>query len=228
MKPNVLIIEDEESIREGLVDVLTYHGYQVSAACQGQEGLYQALHTRYHLILVDVMLPLVDGFTICQQIRQKDKYQPIIVLTAKDQEEDIVRGFKLGIDDYIRKPFAVRELVARVEAVLRRSSFLDYEKSKIKWHDYLIDPVNLLLERSGALSIELSRREVDILLCLHKHQHRPVSRQELLKDVWGYANTDIDTRTVDIHINKLRKKIEPDPEHPVHLVTIRKEGYRLL
>jgi len=225
-KTKVLIVEDEEAIRTGLVDVFVYHGYEVEAIGEGKEGLKKGLSGRYHLIILDVMLPGLDGFSICNEIRQKDRSQPILMLTAKGDEEDIVKGLKLGADDYVPKPFSVRELLARAEAVLRRSPKLISEKEKIRWGDFEIDPVNLEI-RSPGKSAELTRREVDLLRYLIKHADRPVSRKELLKEVWGYGNTTMETRTVDIHMTKLRRKLEPDPERPTFLVTVRGEGYRI-
>ncbi len=225
-KPKILIVEDEEAIRKGLCDVFVYNGYEVEAVGEGREGLRKALTGFYHLVLLDVMLPEMDGLTVCNEIRKKDRSQPIILLTAKGSEEEIIHGLKQGADDYIPKPFSVRELVARVEAVLRRSSKLISEKEKIIWEDFVMDTVNLELHL-GEEKIALTRREVDLLRYLIQNAHRPVSRKELLKEVWGYGNTDMDTRTVDIHITKLRKKIEPNPQEPIYLTTVRGEGYRI-
>lgn len=225
-KTSLLIIEDEESIRKGLIDVFLYHGYEVDAVEDGKVGLEKALTGRYHLIIVDIMLPNVDGLTICNEVRKIDRVQPLILLTAKGDEENIIQGLKLGADDYIPKPFSVRELVARVEAVLRRSSKLIAEKEKIIWENFEIDPQNLKLKIEDQ-SIELTRKEIDLLRYFIKHSDRPISRKELLKEVWGYGNTEMDTRTVDIHITKLRRKIEPNPEEPIYIRTVRGEGYRL-
>ncbi len=225
-KTSLLIIEDEESIRKGLIDVFLYHGYEVDAVEDGKVGLEKALTGRYHLIIVDIMLPNVDGLTICNEVRKIDRAQPLILLTAKGDEEDIIQGLKLGADDYIPKPFSVRELVARVEAVLRRSSKLIAEKEKIIWENFEIDPQNLKLKIEDQ-SIELTRKEIDLLRYFIRHSDRPISRKELLKEVWGYGNTEMDTRTVDIHITKLRRKIEPNPEEPIYIRTVRGEGYRL-
>jgi DNA-binding response OmpR family regulator len=225
-KTKVLIIEDEETIRSGLCDVFVYNGYEAEAVGEGKEGLKKALSGRYHLIVLDIMLPGMDGLTICNEIRKKDRAQPIILLTAKGDEEDIIQGLKLGADDYIPKPFSVRELVARAEAVLRRSPKLMAEKDKMVWGDLEVDPQNLRVNIRGRV-VELTRREVDLLRYLIKHSDRPVGRKELLKEVWGYGNTEMETRTVDIHMAKLRRKIEPDPETPTYVVTVRGEGYRI-
>jgi len=225
-KPSLLIIEDEESIRKGLCDVFVYNGYEVDWAADGKEGLKKAQSGRYHVVILDVMLPQIDGLTICNEIRKLDRSQPIIMLTARGDEEDIIKGLKLGADDYIPKPFSVRELVARVEAVLRRSHKLMDERENVSWDGMTIDPRNLWVT-IGKQTHELTRREVDILRYLIQFSGRPVSRKELLKEVWGYGNSNMDTRTVDIHITKLRKKIEKDSEKPQRILTVRGEGYKI-
>lgn len=227
MKPKLLIVEDEESILKGLCDVFVYNGYDVDTARNGNEGLKKALSGGHHLIILDIMLPEVDGLTICNEIRKRDRAQPVIMLTAKGDEEDIIKGLKLGADDYVPKPFSVRELVARVEAVLRRSPKLIHEKEKITFGRLEIDPLNLKLVLDGK-EIELTRREVQILKYLIRFHQRPVGRGELLKEVWGYASTNMDTRTVDIHIAKLRKKLRANPKEPQVIVTVHGEGYRIV
>ena len=226
MKAKILIVEDEDSILKGLCDVFVFNGYEVDTATTGSEGLKKSLSGNYHLLILDVMLPEVDGFTICNKVREQDRSQPIIMLTAKGDEEDIIKGLKLGADDYIPKPFSVRELVARVEAVLRRSPKVQHETTKIEWGRLKIDPQNLTLMLDEQ-KIELTRREVEILQYLIKFKQRPVHRQELLKEVWGYSSSSMDTRTVDIHMAKLRKKIEANPQEPKLIVTIRGEGYKI-
>ncbi len=234
-KIRILIVEDEEAIRQGLVDLFVFHGYDVETAEDGRTGLEKATNGTYDLIILDVMLPAVDGFTICNAVRKKSREQPIIMLTAKTTDNDIITGLTLGADDYIAKPFSVRELVLRVESVLRRSRRLTEDAREIQIGAYLtIDTKNLLgryLDGSieNAPTLEFTRREVEILRYLQLHQDRPVSRAELLLEVWGYQKaSSIETRTVDIHIAKLRKKIEPNPKAPIHLVTVRGEGYKLL
>ena len=227
MKPKLLIVEDEEAILKGLCDVFTYNGYEVDTAMDGKIGLEKSLSGQHHLIMLDIMLHEVDGLTICNEIRKKDRSQPIIMLTAKGDEDDIIKGLKQGADDYIPKPFSVRELLARVEAVLRRSPKVIHEAAKITWENIEIDPQNMLLMMNG-IETELTRREVEILKYLIKYHNRPISRKELLKEVWGYQSPDMDTRTVDIHMAKLRKKIEKDPQKPEVIVTIRGEGYKIV
>lgn len=230
-KPRLLIVEDEEPIRQGLIDVFVFHGYDVDWAADGQSGLNKATVEKYDLILLDVMLPLMDGFTVCNEIRKLSREQPIIMLTAKTSDDDIITGLSLGADDYVGKPFSITELLLRAEAVLRRSRRLLKELPQLDLGALKIDPLNLVgtLESDGEKqAITFTRREVDILQYLHDHRERPVSREELLSEVWGYAkNGNIETRTVDIHIAKLRRKIETSPKNPQLLVTVRGEGYRL-
>lgn len=226
-KPRLLIIEDEDTILQGLADVFVYNGYEVETASEGRTGLEMALTGGFHLVLVDIMLPGIDGFGICNGIRKVDRRMPIIMLTAKSSEEDIIKGLKLGADDYIPKPFSVREVLARVEAVLRRSGKLQLDMSALNLGDLVITPQRLTGTKDGK-EIPFTRREVEILLYLNRHGVRPISRQELLREVWGYANVDyLETRTVDIHVAKIRRKIEENPSEPKLLVTVRGEGYQL-
>jgi two-component system response regulator RegX3 len=228
-KIRILIVEDETAIRTGLVDVFVYHGYEVDVAADGPQGLDKALSGRFDLVLLDVMLPGMDGFEICNRIRVQDRDQPVIMLTAKGTDEDIIQGLSLGADDYVAKPFSVAQLVLRVQAVLRRSRIGAEQDAAIRLgDDVAVDCRNLNgLCRGEAVSF--TRREVALLQYLQLHSQRPVPREELLAKVWGYArNLDIETRTVDIHIAKLRRKIEPDPAHPRYLITVRGAGYRLL
>ena len=228
-KPRILVVEDEAAIRDGLADVLVYHGYRVDAVADGHEGLRKALSGQYDLLLLDVMLPGRDGFAICNEVRQADRDQPIIMLTAKTSDDDIVNGLALGADDYIAKPFSIAELVLRVKAVLRRSRAGVALEAAIRLEgDIEIDTRNLN-GRRGAETLVFTRREIEILLYLQQHADRPVSRDELLTRVWGYDRTaEIETRTVDIHVAKLRRKIEPDAKEPRNLVTVRGAGYRLM
>jgi DNA-binding response OmpR family regulator len=228
-KPRILVVEDEAAIRDGLADVLVYHGYRVDAVADGREGLKRALSGLYDLLLLDVMLPGRDGFVICDEVRKVDREQPIILLTAKTGDDDIVNGLSLGADDYIGKPFSIAELVLRVKAVLRRSRVGVVLAAEIRLAGNIaIDTRNLSGSRAGEV-LQFTRREMDILQYLQQNSDRPVSREELLTRVWGYDRTaDIETRTVDIHIAKLRRKIEPDVKEPRNLITVRGAGYRLL
>ena len=228
-KIRILIVEDEDAIRTGLMDVMVFHGYEVDYAANGREGLEKALSGTFDLILLDVMLPGMNGFEICNRIRSQDRDQPIIMLTAKSSDEDIIEGLSLGADDYVAKPFSVAQLVLRVQAVLRRARIGVERDHHIRLgEDVELDTRNLS-GRRGAETLSFTRREMEILQYLSANSERPVPREELLAKVWGYAkNLDLETRTVDIHIAKLRRKIEPDPAEPRHLITVRGAGYRLL
>jgi two-component system response regulator RegX3 len=226
---SILIVEDEEAIRSGLIDVFVFHGYEVDSAATGPEGLGKALTGKFDLILLDIMLPGMDGYEICNEIRAKDRDQPIIMLTAKTSDEEIIQGLKLGADDYVAKPFSIQQLVLRVEAVLRRSQ-VGIEQARIinLGNAVEIDTENLV-GQNGTESLTFTKREIEILVYLAANSTRPVSREELLTKVWGYArNLEIETRTVDIHVAKLRRKIEANPKEPASLVTVRGAGYRLL
>jgi len=233
-KANILIIEDEEAIRTGLIDVLIFHGFSTDFAADGNSGLDKALTGKFDLILLDVMLPGMDGFAICEAIRKEDREQPIIMLTAKTADEDIIQGLQLGADDYVSKPFSIAQLILRIQAVLRRSGLAQetdhiIELGSTKKNNYIqIDTRNLSAIKDSN-DIHFTRREMDILLYLSNNTDRPVPRDELLNKIWGYAkNLDLETRTVDIHVAKLRRKMENDPSNPCHLVTVRGAGYRLM
>jgi len=228
-KARLLVVEDEAAIRVGLVDLFVFHGYHVDTAEEGPEGLKKALTGTYDLILLDVMLPGMDGFQICNQIREDDRDQPIIMLTAKSSDEDIIQGLTLGADDYVAKPFSVAQLVLRVQAVLRRSRVGVDNDGCIQLGDELVIDCKNLQGSRGDNEITFTRREMEVLEYLYGHSERAVSRDELLTKVWGYAkHLELETRTVDIHIAKLRRKIEADPAHPLYLATVRGAGYRLM
>jgi len=233
-KIHILIVEDEAAIRAGLIDVFIYHGYEVDYAEDGTSGLKKALSGKFDMILLDVMLPGMNGFEICEQVRKNDPDQAVIMLTAKSGDEDIIQGLSLGADDYVSKPFSIAQLVLRVQAVLRRSR-IGVEQEK---HIHLgqgvednlveIDTLNLSGSRGGE-SLAFTRREIELLQYLKANTERPVPREELLSKLWGYSkDMNIETRTVDIHIAKLRSKIEPEPTKPRFLITVRGAGYRLI
>jgi len=223
-----LVVEDEEAIRTGLIDVLVFHGYEADSAATGPAGLEKALTGTFDLVLLDIMLPGMDGYEICDRIRSKDRNQPIIMLTAKTSDEEIVQGLKLGADDYVPKPFSIQQLVLRIEAVLRRSQVGQELARTLCIGNIEIDTENLC-GMNGSDEIIFTKREIEVLSYLAQNADRPVSREELLSKVWGYArNLDIETRTVDIHVAKLRRKIEADPKEPQRLVTVRGAGYRLM
>ena len=227
-KRRILIVEDEPAIREGLIDVLLYHGYDVDVADTGTTGLEKALSGQFDLVLLDIMLPGIDGYAVCDRIRAEDRQQPIIMLTAKSSDDDIITGLKLGADDYVAKPFSVQQLMLRIEAVLRRSEASRPQARDIRLEGIRID-VDNLSGTSEQGDIKFTKREIDVLAYLAQHSGRPISREELLNKVWGYAkNLELETRTVDIHIAKLRRKIELNPKEPRSLLTVRGAGYRLL
>jgi DNA-binding response OmpR family regulator len=191
--------------------------------------LQKALSGQYDLLLLDVMLPGRDGFSICDEVRKVDRDQPIIMLTAKSSDEDIVNGLVLGADDYIAKPFSIAQLVLRVKAVLRRSKTGAAAAAQIKLAGDVEIDVQNLSGRRGTESLTFTRREMEILEYLQRNTQRPVSRDELLTRVWGYdRSAEIETRTVDIHVAKLRRKIEVDAKEPRSLLTVRGAGYRLM
>jgi two-component system response regulator RegX3 len=227
-RKKLLIVEDEKAILQGLEDLFVFNGYEVESRMDGKEGLDAALNNRYDCILLDVMLPSMDGFSVCNEIRKHSREQPIVMLTAKNSEEDIINGLSLGADDYISKPFSIRELVLRIETILRRSGH-DRSQQELTITDNLVINMETLSGEREGKTLLFTRRELDILQFLSHNHHRPVSRKELLSEVWGYNKTsDVDTRTVDIHIAKLRKKIEIEAKRPKYLITVRGEGYQLL
>ena len=224
---NILIIEDEIAIAEGLVDLCELNGYRVKHVVDGESGLAEALSGQYGLVLLDLMLPGMDGFTVCDKIREKDKSLPIIILSAKNSDDDIINGLKFGADDYIPKPFSVPMLLARIEAVLRRSRQTMENEGKLVAGNLRVNFREYTGVR-GTEELAFTRKEIEILEYLWNNRDHAIPRSELLRKVWGYENAEsVDTRTVDIHITTLRKKIEDDPAHPKLLVTFRGEGYQM-
>ncbi|MBW2641634.1 MAG: response regulator transcription factor [Deltaproteobacteria bacterium] len=224
-KASILVVEDDPAILKGLLDVFVFNGYQAKGLEDGGEGLRAGLEENYDLIILDVMLPTLDGFSICKAVRKKKPGQGILILTAKGSEDDIVTGFKAGADDYVSKPFSLRELMVRVEAVLRRTG-KNLGDEQIRFKGIFFDGKTLNASYENH-TIELTRREMDIIVYLYRHMDRIVSKKELLIEVWQYADADIETRTVDIHILKLRKKITALLGDIPVISTIRGEGYRL-
>lgn len=224
-KATILVVEDDPAILKGLLDVFVFNGYLARGVADGRVGLQKALAEAFDLILLDVMLPSMDGFTICREVRQAKPNQAIVMLTAKGAENDVVTGFQAGADDYVSKPFSLRELMVRIEAILRRSGRLgEGRQIQIKGIRFC---GNTLKAYFDAHSVELTRREMEIITYLHRCQGRIVPKKELLTEVWRYADADIETRTVDIHMLKLRKKIAGLVGDVPLIVTVRGEGYRL-
>ncbi len=217
----VLVVEDEKSIREGLRDVLTFHGYDVEVVASGEAGLESILRDRFELVLLDVMLPGLNGFDVCRQVRESGASVAILMLTAKGSEDDIVEGLSCGADDYVTKPFSIRELTARVDALLRRTSARS-EKS-LRFGEWTVEPATLQATLDGE-SRELTPRELDLISLFVREKGRVLSRRVLLKEVWEMAKVDeVETRTVDMHIAKLRKKLDPNGRL---ILTVRGVGYR--
>jgi two-component system alkaline phosphatase synthesis response regulator PhoP len=227
MKEKILIIEDEADLVKGLKLNLADEGYEVDWASDGQEGLRKALEEASDLIILDIMLPKMSGLDVCRELRQKKAGVPIIMLTAKGEEVDKVVGLEIGADDYMTKPFSIRELLARIKAQLRR------EKREVRnvpktyiFGDIEIDFVHFKVKGKGRES-DLTSLEVEILKYLIAHRGEVVTREALLDKIWGYEKFPT-TRTIDNHILKLRKKIEDDPAHPTHIFSVYGEGYRFM
>ncbi len=224
-RAKILIVEDDPAILQGLLDVLVFNGFLAEGVEDGEKGLQTALSNQYDLIILDVMLPSMDGFNICKQVRDKKPGQAIVMLTARGAEDDIVTGFKAGADDYVSKPFSLRELMVRVEAILRRTG-KNLGDEQIEYRDIFFNGKTLTANYKDQ-SIPLTRKEMDIIVYLYRHQDRIVSKHKLLTEVWEYADVDIETRTVDIHMLKLRKKITELHPGITFIQTIRGQGYRL-
>jgi DNA-binding response OmpR family regulator len=220
----VLVVEDDPSLRLGLQKALRSAGFRVRVANTGPEGMEAALADKPDLVLLDVMLPGMNGFEICEELRRCDADLPIILVTAKGEEQDKVRGLRLGADDYVVKPFGVSELLARVDAALRRRRIAEADAAVVAFGDVTIDFRAHKLERAGA-PMEVTALEMKLLRYFLRHEGVLLPRQRILDAVWGadYFGTD---RTVDNFINRLRSKLEPDPRSPRHLVTVRGAGYR--
>lgn len=222
----ILIIEDEEDLLNGLEINMAREGYQVLKATTGEEGMRQALKEYPSLIILDVMLPGMSGLDVCRELRLKGFGAPIIMLTAKAEETDRVVGLEIGADDYVTKPFGIRELVARVRVCLRRSSGATGSLVRYRFADIELDFDKLQATRNGE-SLDLTVKEYDILRLLIGCRGEAVSRDRLLSEVWGYEACP-STRTVDNHILKLRKKLEADPANPDHILSIYGHGYKFV
>lgn len=223
---HVLVVEDEPQLRAMLTDNLEFEGYRVTAVASGEEALSQFGRQAFSLILLDMMLPGIDGFDVCQRLRNSGTRVPIIALTARTHEQDRVRGLDLGADDYVSKPFSVRELLARVRAQVRRDDWHAETGEEFSFGDVRIRWRQRLVTRKGK-RIVLSAREFELLRYLVAHRNEVVSREQLLRDVWGYHQLSV-TRTVDNYIAKLRTQLEPKPHEPRYIVTVHGSGYQLL
>lgn len=225
----ILIVEDEPSMRMGLTDNLEFEGYEVDSAEDGQEGLDKILNNNYSLVILDVMMPKMSGFDVCRNVRKKGINTPIILLTAKGEEIDKVLGLELGADDYVTKPFSLRELLARIKAILRRGE--DSNNGKESGGLVSIGRLDVNFSAYTAFEdgtpVQLSHKEFEILHFLWKKKNGTVSRDDLLNEVWGYDESPT-TRTVDNFILRLRQKTEKDFNHPQIIITVHGIGYKLL
>ncbi|MEM8996023.1 MAG: response regulator transcription factor [Acidobacteriota bacterium] len=220
----ILVVEDDPMLREGLVDLLSGAGHDVTAVSDGAAGVHEGREKAFDLVLLDLMLPKLDGVEVCRRLRTVRPGLPILMLTARGAEEDKVRGLNAGADDYVSKPFGVRELLARVDAFGRRQAAMPTEAEVIEADGARFDLGRCEVERDGDVQ-SLTAREVGILRWLHRHHERGVTRAELLENVWGTLGT-LQTRTVDMTIAKLRQKIERDPSTPRIIATVTGVGYR--
>jgi DNA-binding response OmpR family regulator len=221
----ILVIEDEKEMARGLKDILEFEGYEVMTAELGKEGLQVLDRKEPDCVILDLMLPDISGYEVCEQIRQKKCNTPILMLTAKAQEYDKIRGFKVGADDYLTKPFSVGELLARVMALLRRHGQYAQDVDLVQVGSNLVDVQHFIVRR-GKKEYSLSHYEVELLKLLYARANQPVTRDEILNKVWGTDKFPTN-RTVDNFIVKLRKKIEDDYRNPRHILTIYGVGYKL-
>ena len=225
MNSRILLVEDEPGLVLTLSDRLRSEGYTVDALYEGSEVVERALRDRFGLIILDLMLPGKGGFEVCQELRQRGFTTPILMLTARTQMADKVKGLKIGADDYLTKPFEMAELLARIEALLRRGNRAGSEGPDL----YELGPLRIDLRRSEVFRdgspAMLSTKEFQLLRYLLEHRGTTLSREELLKDVWGYASAP-STRTVDVHVAWLRQKLEDDPKQPKYILTVHGQGYK--
>jgi len=224
-KRRVLVVEDDAAIRRGIVDSLQFEGYHTVDVENGDAGLQRALTGSFDLLLLDLILPGVSGLEILQRVRESCSTLPVVILTARGEETDRVRGLKLGADDYVVKPFSVVELLARVEAVLRRSPERPAEISRLTLPEGRVN----LDRREGTFQdgerFSLSEREVELLRYLAGHAGRAISRDEIMARVWNIDPRGVSTRTIDMHVARLREKLRDDPARPQIIVTVRGQGY---
>ena len=227
LTPRVLLVEDEAGLRLTLTDRLGSEGYAVETAGDGEDGLARATSGGFDLIVLDVMLPRMNGFDVCREVRHRGVTTPILMLTAKGQVVDKVVGLKLGADDYLTKPFETIELMARLEALLRRAPARPQPGGDIyRFGDVAVDFRKMEVSRAGA-PVELSAREFKLLRHFIEHRGATLSRDQLLADVWGYDEMPL-TRTVDVHVAGLRQKVESNPKLPEFILTVHGLGYKFV
>jgi DNA-binding response OmpR family regulator len=235
MTTHILVVEDNADLAFGLATALETGGYEIEIAPDGEQGLTRAdTAPRPSLVILDLMLPGLSGFRVLRQLRESGNTVPVLILTARTAEADKVQGLRLGADDYVTKPFGVLELLARVDALLRRVGAVPYTlpharpaegPSSYRFGSVEVDPPSREVRRKGA-PVALAPLEFDLLLALLRRQGAVTSREELLHEVWGYQSSIV-SRTVDTHIATLRDKLEDDPANPRHILTVRKKGYRV-
>ncbi len=221
----ILTIEDDPAIRRGIVDALEYAGYEVLQSGDGTDGVHLAIHRQYDLLLLDLVLPGLSGLEILQRVRQANPTLPVIILTARGDEHDRVEGLRRGADDYVVKPFSVKELLARVEAVLRRTPERPADIEHVQLKNGKLDLARREIRFDDDTRTELSEKEVELLRYLVRHCGRAISRDELLGNVWRISPQGVSTRTIDMHIARLREKLRDDPTAPATLLTVRGKGY---
>lgn len=224
-KQQILTIEDDPAIRRGIVDALRFAGYQALEAADGRQGMEMALSRHYDLLLLDLVLPGPDGFEILDKVRRVRPTLPVIILTARGEESDRVRGLTDGADDYVVKPFSVKELLARVEAVLRRSPQRPTDVDRIAIPGGQVDLARCEIRFEDGTRMELSQREIELLRYLASNSGRVVTRDEILANVWRISPQGVNTRTIDMHVARLREKLRDDPAQPAVLLTVRGKGY---
>jgi two-component system alkaline phosphatase synthesis response regulator PhoP len=225
-RAKILVVEDEPNMVVGLRDNFEFEGYEVITARDGVEGLQLALDESPDLVVLDVMMPRMSGLEVCKQLRAKRASLPIIMLTARGQEVDKVVGLELGADDYVTKPFSIRELLARVKAVLRRTAVIPKDQEQHSFGDVEVDLRRCRVLKSGK-ALDVSSKEFELLKYFICHSGETLSRHRLLEDVWGYEHYPT-TRTVDTHLVRLRQKLEPNPEEPQYFLTVHGTGYRFV
>jgi two-component system alkaline phosphatase synthesis response regulator PhoP len=225
MNSRILLVEDEPGLVVTVSDLLSAEGYEVEAARDGDAGLARALSGEFDLVILDVMLPKKNGFEVCRELRQAGVDSAVLMLTAKTQVVDKVVGLKLGADDYLSKPFDPAELLARLEALLRRVQ----KENRIPVLNFKFEDVEVNFERAevrkSGQAVNLAAKELQLLRYLVDHRDRVVTREEVLRKIWEYSS-EVTSRTIDVHIAWLRQKLEPDPQNPRHIQTIRGKGYR--
>jgi DNA-binding response OmpR family regulator len=225
MKKRVLVVEDDAAIRRGIVDALDFAGYETLEAANGTDGKRMAVRAGYDLMLLDLVLPGPDGLEILAETRTSRPTVPVIILTARGEESDRVKGLKVGADDYVVKPFSIKELLARVEAVLRRSPERALDVKTIAFPGGTVDTDRREIRYANGKAEELSEREMELIRYLAGNAGRAIAREELLRRVWRIDPDKIETRTIDMHVVRLREKLKDDPDEPQIIKTVRGKGY---